>query len=685
MADKNKTYRDNITGKPVDIENAIDAFQELNKSLKKDSFDSVSFLQKLIQSSSVTPNTADSTDLCKKQFEKMGFTTETMVFINDKNEEVINLVASYGNGEPHTVISGHLDVVPAGDAKEWTLSNGDPFAGNIIKNENGEEIIVGRGAVDMKGPIVSAIGSAVDTIEMYPDGQENFPGKFTFILSGDEETGGFYGTRLVLEELEKRGEKIDQCLVAEPSSREHNCDEGKIGSRGIMRTDVHLNEQQTVKVGNVTIKVDLEGKQGHTGHSGDANNPLWHQARLIKTLANPVTVDGQKITVVPVSANGASHARNVSPEVSSVTFSCNLDAPEKIKKLNKEIEKKIEQSKNPNGHNNAKIKVSYEYNSECKPCDISKDSENNPLYRVANIVAASEKTLDKGNEHFTDATQMVPTSMNEKLVLFDCRYTDEFDSETLQKGISDRLLDANNGSKGVEKIDFYNMADVFYSAPEKEINAICDSIAAATGRQPNKVTSGGGSDMRFFKCPAIEIGPRDATIHAVNEQIPVAALKEVRRIYSRVMGDICRDEQARRLGVNTDELPADKIDKLKKIRTILGADESSENKDILYIKSDSEKGKIVVIENDDTGSAIKEAREQLDSGSDLQILHIPKIEKYNIEGSGQYWQINDKNKQENFARFAHQYSVLHRKVANKDFADKKLDVMHIATMKNGSR
>ena len=103
MADKNKTYRDNITGKPVDIENAIDAFQELNKSLKKDSFDSVSFLQKLIQSSSVTPNTADSTDLCIKQFDKMGVTvTDTDGKLRSTYEVLLDMAEFYKTAENKT-------------------------------------------------------------------------------------------------------------------------------------------------------------------------------------------------------------------------------------------------------------------------------------------------------------------------------------------------------------------------------------------------------------------------------------------------------------------------------------------------------------------------------------------------------------------------------------------------------
>ena len=209
----------------------------------------------LIRRPSVTPADAGAMDVLHRALEGMGFTCRRMKF-----GEIENLYARRGTARPNLCFAGHTDVVPVGDAAAWTSG---PFAADI----NSDDVLVGRGAVDMKGSIAAFVAAVAQVGET--------SGSLSFLITGDEEGVALDGTRKVVEALQAEGEIIDHCIVGEPSSAERLGDMIKIGRRG-----------------SINSWITVSGKQGHVAYPHRAANPIPVLVDILSRLQARVLDDG---------------------------------------------------------------------------------------------------------------------------------------------------------------------------------------------------------------------------------------------------------------------------------------------------------------------------------------------------------------------------------------------------------
>ncbi len=204
----------------------------------------------LISRPSITPNDAGCQALIAKRLQTLDFNLENLRF-----GEVDNLWARRGQTVPLFVFAGHTDVVPTGPEEQWQFP---PFA-----TTQHQGFLYGRGAADMKSSIAAMITACERFIAAHP--QHN--GSIAFLITSDEEGPGVDGTVKVIKTLQARNEKIDWCLVGEPSSTERLGDVVKNGRRGSLN-------------GILT----LHGVQGHVAYPHLAENPIHRFAPVLKTL-----------------------------------------------------------------------------------------------------------------------------------------------------------------------------------------------------------------------------------------------------------------------------------------------------------------------------------------------------------------------------------------------------------------
>jgi len=178
--------------------------------------------------------------------------------------EVTNLWARRGQTNPLFVFAGHTDVVPTGPASQWTHP---PFSAHI--DDNG--MLNGRGSADMKSSIACFMVAVKQFINQYPDA----PGSIGFLITSDEEGPAVNGTVKVIETLEARQEKIDYCLVGEPSSSQTLADSIKNGRRG-----------------SLNGKLVIHGKQGHIAYPQLARNPIHEVAQALCSLTEQTWDNG---------------------------------------------------------------------------------------------------------------------------------------------------------------------------------------------------------------------------------------------------------------------------------------------------------------------------------------------------------------------------------------------------------
>lgn len=205
----------------------------------------------LISRPSLTPEDSGCQMLIAERLSKIGFNIEHLRF-----GETDNLWARRGTDGPLFTFAGHTDVVPTGPEENWKYP---PFEPTI---DNG--ILYGRGTADMKGSIACMLTACERFIEKNPE----HIGSIAFLITSDEEGPAHDGTVKVIETLEARNEKIDWCLVGEPSSTEKVCDVIKNGRRGSL---------------GCTLKI--KGKQGHVAYPHLAKNPIHEFAPVLKILA----------------------------------------------------------------------------------------------------------------------------------------------------------------------------------------------------------------------------------------------------------------------------------------------------------------------------------------------------------------------------------------------------------------
>jgi len=240
--------------------------------------DSLDLARRLIRCPSVTPAEGGALDLLQEALEGLGFRCRRLVFSEAGTPDVDNLYARLGAVGRNFCYAGHTDVVPPGDPAAWTH---DPFAAEL---EDGW--LYGRGAVDMKGAIAAYLAALSRFLEAR--GAE-FGGSLSLLITGDEEGPAVNGTRKALAALARDGERLDACLVGEPTSAERLGDTVKIGRRGAL---------------NARLRVT--GVQGHSAYAHLADNPVH---RLLAMLA--------RLTGEPL-CQGSDHFQPTSLQVTTV-------------------------------------------------------------------------------------------------------------------------------------------------------------------------------------------------------------------------------------------------------------------------------------------------------------------------------------------------------------------------------
>lgn len=250
----------------------------------------IALAQALIQRASITPEDAGCQALINERLSRLGFTIEEHFFV-----DTLNTWARKGTQGPHFCFAGHTDVVPVGDTARWQHP---PFAATIK-----DGMLHGRGAADMKGSLAAMVVATERFVHKHPDHK----GSISFLITSDEEGPFINGTTKVVDLLEARHEKIDMCLVGEPSSRDQLGDVVKNGRRG-----------------SLTGHLKVLGKQGHVAYPHLAINPIHLAAPALAELSQTHWDEGNAFfpaTSFQVSnINGGTGAGNVIPGELEIQF-----------------------------------------------------------------------------------------------------------------------------------------------------------------------------------------------------------------------------------------------------------------------------------------------------------------------------------------------------------------------------
>lgn len=366
----------------------------------------VALTMELIEKASVTPNEAGCNTLLMNRLQALGFVIEALPF-----GDVHNFWARYGTSAPVFAFAGHTDVVPAGQPEQWLSP---PFAPEIR-----DGFLYGRGAADMKG----SIAAMVTACERFIGSGKTPRGSIAFLITSDEEGSAINGTRKVVEVLEARNEKIDYCLVGEPSSDKRVGDTIKIGRRGSLHG-----------------KLRVHGVQGHVAYPHLANNPIHNAMRPLDALCSEVWDKG---------------------------------------------------------------------NAAFPPTS----------FQISNIHAG------------TGTDNVIPGDLD---VTFNFRFSTALTEETIKQR-THAILDAHNLKY---TLHWQLSGNPFLTDRGTLIDVAAESIREINGVETVCSTSGGTSDGRFIAptgAQLIELGPCNATIHKVNEEVRVADLNELTRIYERII------------------------------------------------------------------------------------------------------------------------------------------------------
>ncbi len=258
--------------------------------------DPIALAQALIRCPSVTPADAGALGVLAAALKPLGFACQRLRFQSNGTEAVENLYARIGTAEPNFCFAGHTDVVPPGDHALWRF---DPFAGEIH-----DGVLYGRGAADMKSAVAAFAAAAARHIAKGP-----LHGSISLLITGDEEGDALNGTEAVLKYLTARGERIDHCLVGEPTATATAGDTIKIGRRGSMR-----------------VTLTVTGVQGHTAYPHRAINPIPILAEIVGRLANEPLDSGnahfEPSTLAFTTFDVGNPAGNVSPAQAKAV--CNI-------------------------------------------------------------------------------------------------------------------------------------------------------------------------------------------------------------------------------------------------------------------------------------------------------------------------------------------------------------------------
>ena len=262
----------------------------------------------LVRRPSVTPQDAGCQTLIAETLVPLGFVAEPMPF-----GDVSNLWARRGTAAPLFVFAGHTDVVPTGPVEAWSSP---PFEPEVRGGA-----LFGRGAADMKSSLAAMLVAVRRFVARHP----NHGGSLAFLITSDEEGVAVDGTARVVAALDRRGERIDFCVVGEPSSTEHLGDVVRVGRRGSL---------------NGTLSV--QGVQGHVAYPDQALNPVHAALGVLDALARRRWDAGNDFfpptgfQISNVAAGTGAH--NVIPNAMTVQFNFRFNTEQTVAGLKAQVE-----------------------------------------------------------------------------------------------------------------------------------------------------------------------------------------------------------------------------------------------------------------------------------------------------------------------------------------------------------
>ena len=317
------------------------------------SINELQLAKELIKFPTVTPIDAGIMKFLEKKLKTLGFKTKILEFKEKNSKPVKNLYARLGIKGPNFCYAGHLDVVPAGNLKDWTVN---PFKPSIKKG-----YLIGRGANDMK----SSIAAFVSAVSNFVANKRKFNGSISLLITGDEEGVAINGTKKVVDYLRKKKEKIDFCLVGEPTNPNKLGEMIKIGRRGSM-----------------TGRLSIIGVQGHVAYPQRANNPSTALVQILKELKeikfDNGTKDFQPTNLEITKINIDNSADNVIPGLANAKFNIRFNNKHTSSSIKKKIDTIIKKISN---RNKSKYKIDYSVSGEAfltKP--------NNTTFMIRDII-----------------------------------------------------------------------------------------------------------------------------------------------------------------------------------------------------------------------------------------------------------------------------------------------------------
>ena len=374
--------------------------------------DPVELTAQLVKCPSVTPADAGALDILHDLLGGAGFECAWA-----DREGIRNLFARWGkkSNARSFGFNGHTDVVPVGNEQDWSMA---PFGAEIK-----DGIMYGRGTTDMKSGVAAFAAAAVDFVRDTPP-----DGAIILAITGDEEAEGIDGTLALLDYMEQSGERMDVCLVGEPTCPNTMGEMIKIGRRGSL--NAHFR---------------VIGKQGHAAYPHRANNPLPAMMRLMDRLA--------------------SHR---------------LD-------------------------------------------------EGTDHFDASTLAVV---TVDTGNP----ATNVIPASCHATINI---RFNDLHSGASLTNWLEDQVAQVRDAYGVKIELKVKISGESFITPPGALSELVSKAVAAETGITPELSTSGGTSDARFVKnhCPVVEFGLVGQSMHAVDENVDIAQIHQLKSIYTRILKD----------------------------------------------------------------------------------------------------------------------------------------------------
>ena len=322
----------------------------------------VKLAKELISYPSITPIDAGVMKFLENKLKKLGFKTKIIEFKQKKFKPVKNLYAKLGNSEPNFCYAGHVDVVPPGNINDWTIN---PFKPSI---KNGH--LIGRGANDMK----SSIAAFVSAVSIYLSKKKKFNGSISLLITGDEEGDAVNGTKKVVDYLKKKKEKINFCIVGEPTNPNKLGEMIKIGRRG-----------------SLTGKITIKGIQGHVAYPDRANNPSTTIVKILNELKNikfdKGTKNFQPTNLEVTNININNKVDNIIPQIAEANFNIRFNNKHSSKSIQKKLNKIF---KRISKKNKSKYKIEYRVSGEAfltKP--------NSTTYMIKDIIKKITKINPK--------------------------------------------------------------------------------------------------------------------------------------------------------------------------------------------------------------------------------------------------------------------------------------------------